>query len=251
MVTAVLALGVQRMARRNAIVRKLAGGRDARLGRRHRLGQDRHADHERDDRARRRHGERARGRSTGTGYAPDGRGRGTAAGRSTRRAAHRSCTARWRAADRANNAVLQERDGRWTVQGDPTEGALIVAARKAGLERRGRWSALRARRRGAVLLRAQADEHGPYRRRARRSACSSSPRARRTSCWRAARTSWSATEPRPLTDERRAAIRGGQRGARRRGAAHARRRLPLAARATRCGRRRSTRASSTSWSSSG
>ena len=38
------------------------------------------------------------------------------------------------AADRANNAVLQERDGRWTVQGDPTEGALIVAARKAGLE---------------------------------------------------------------------------------------------------------------------
>ena len=38
------------------------------------------------------------------------------------------------AADRANNAVLQERDGRWMVQGDPTEGALIVAARKAGLE---------------------------------------------------------------------------------------------------------------------
>ena len=38
------------------------------------------------------------------------------------------------AADRANNAVLQERDGRWTVQGDPTEGALIVAARNAGLE---------------------------------------------------------------------------------------------------------------------
>jgi Ca2+-transporting ATPase len=38
------------------------------------------------------------------------------------------------AADRANNAVLQERDGQWTVHGDPTEGALIVAARKAGLE---------------------------------------------------------------------------------------------------------------------
>src|ERR687885_240671 len=37
------------------------------------------------------------------------------------------------AADRANNAVLQERDGRWIIQGDPTEGALIVAARKAGL----------------------------------------------------------------------------------------------------------------------
>jgi Ca2+-transporting ATPase len=39
------------------------------------------------------------------------------------------------AANRANNAVLQEGDGgRWAVQGDPTEGALIVAARKAGLE---------------------------------------------------------------------------------------------------------------------
>src|SRR5690606_24389584 len=37
------------------------------------------------------------------------------------------------AGDRANNAVLQEQDGRWFVQGDPTEGALIVAARKAGL----------------------------------------------------------------------------------------------------------------------
>src|ERR1051326_3801136 len=37
------------------------------------------------------------------------------------------------AGDRANNAVLHRLDGRWTVQGDPTEGALIVAARKAGL----------------------------------------------------------------------------------------------------------------------
>ena len=45
-----------------------------------------------------------------------------------------SCVRALAAADRANNAVLQERDGRWTVQGDPTEGALIVAARKAGLE---------------------------------------------------------------------------------------------------------------------
>jgi Ca2+-transporting ATPase len=30
--------------------------------------------------------------------------------------------------------VLQERAGRWAVQGDPTEGALLVAARKVGLE---------------------------------------------------------------------------------------------------------------------
>ena len=37
-------------------------------------------------------------------------------------------------ADRANNAAIQQGDGRWTVQGDPTEGALLVAARKAGLD---------------------------------------------------------------------------------------------------------------------
>ncbi len=33
----------------------------------------------------------------------------------------------------ASNAVLLEREGRWTIQGDPTEGALVVAARKVGL----------------------------------------------------------------------------------------------------------------------
>ncbi len=37
------------------------------------------------------------------------------------------------AADRANNASIQQTDGRWTVQGDPTEGALLVAALKCGL----------------------------------------------------------------------------------------------------------------------
>jgi Ca2+-transporting ATPase len=37
-------------------------------------------------------------------------------------------------ADLANNAALQQVDGRWTVQGDPTEGAMIVAARKAGMD---------------------------------------------------------------------------------------------------------------------
>ncbi len=34
----------------------------------------------------------------------------------------------------ANNALLHDADGQWEVRGDPTEGALIVAARKAGLE---------------------------------------------------------------------------------------------------------------------
>jgi Ca2+-transporting ATPase len=33
----------------------------------------------------------------------------------------------------ANNAALIENGGRWTIQGDPTEGALLVAARKVGI----------------------------------------------------------------------------------------------------------------------
>src|SRR4029453_14992412 len=35
--------------------------------------------------------------------------------------------------DRGNNATVHEREGGWLVQGDPTEGALLVAARKCGL----------------------------------------------------------------------------------------------------------------------
>ena len=69
----------------------------------------------------------------GTGYAPDGevsRDGGGQIDGALRAELERALTA----ADRANNAVLHERDGRWTVQGDPTEGALIVAARKAGLD---------------------------------------------------------------------------------------------------------------------
>jgi P-type Ca2+ transporter type 2C len=38
-----------------------------------------------------------------------------------------------RAAVLANDATLVNSEGRWTVQGDPTEGALIVAARKLGV----------------------------------------------------------------------------------------------------------------------
>ena len=75
--------------------------------------------------------------------------------------------------DRASNAVLQERDGRWAVQGDPTEGALVVAARKAGLED----EALDARfqrvwARCPLLVRAEADDDDSYRCAAERAACS-------------------------------------------------------------------------------
>ena len=134
-VTAVLSLGVQRMAKRNAIVRHLAAVET--LGSANVIASDKTGTLTRNEMTVRAV-VTASGRVTfdGTGYAPEGEvRRGRRRSRSTARSGP-SWIRALAAADRANNAVLQERDGRWTVQGDPTEGALIVAARKAGLEPR-------------------------------------------------------------------------------------------------------------------
>ena len=131
-VTVVLSLGVQRMARRNAIVRHLAAVET--LGSANIIASDKTGTLTRNEMTVRL-AVTASGRVTfgGTGYAPAGgvsrEGGGTIDG-ALRSELVRALTV----ADRANNAVLQEQEGRWTVQGDPTEGALIVAARKAGLE---------------------------------------------------------------------------------------------------------------------
>ena len=131
-VTAVLALGVQRMARRNAIVRHLAAVET--LGSANIIASDKTGTLTRNEMTVRTV-VTASGRAnfSGTGYAPSGE---------VSREGDGDIEGAWRgefmralaAADRANNAVLQERDGKWIVQGDPTEGALIVAARKAGFE---------------------------------------------------------------------------------------------------------------------
>jgi Ca2+-transporting ATPase len=131
-VTAVLALGVQRMARRNAIVRRLASVET--LGSATVIASDKTGTLTRNEMTVRAI-VTASGRVTleGTGYEPRGEVRRVGGGPID--GALRAELARTlAAADRATNAVLQERGGRWTVQGDPTEGALIVAARKAGLE---------------------------------------------------------------------------------------------------------------------
>lgn len=135
-VTAVLALGVQRMAKRNAIIRHLAAVET--LGSADVIASDKTGTLTRNEMTVRRV-VTASGRVdlSGTGYAPEGDVR-RAGGRNGRGAIDGPLRVEFAralsAADRANNAVLQEQDGRWTVQGDPTEGALIVAARKAGLE---------------------------------------------------------------------------------------------------------------------
>jgi Ca2+-transporting ATPase len=126
-VTAVLALGVQRMAKRNAIVRHLAAVET--LGSAGVIASDKTGTLTRNEMTVRAV-VTASGRVDfgGTGYAPEGEVTNLTKDLET------EVTRALTVGDRANNAVLQERDGRWTVQGDPTEGALIVAARNAGLE---------------------------------------------------------------------------------------------------------------------
>jgi Ca2+-transporting ATPase len=131
-VTAVLSLGVQRMAKRNAIVRQLAAVET--LGSADVLASDKTGTLTRNEMTVRRV-VTASGSVTfeGTGYEPEGEVRRDGGG-AIEAGLRAELVRTLAAADRANNAVLQERGGRWTVQGDPTEGALIVAARKAGLE---------------------------------------------------------------------------------------------------------------------
>jgi Ca2+-transporting ATPase len=131
-VTAVLSLGVQRMAKRKAIMRHLAAVET--LGSANIIASDKTGTLTRNEMTVRTV-VTASGRVTfgGTGYAPVGeveKQEGGAVEGPLRTELERALAV----ADRANNAAMQEHEGRWTVQGDPTEGALIVAARKAGLK---------------------------------------------------------------------------------------------------------------------
>jgi Ca2+-transporting ATPase len=130
-VTAVLSLGVQRMARRHAIVRHLRAVET--LGSADVIASDKTGTLTRNEMSVRAV-VTAGGTVTlgGTGYSPLG-DCATLEGGAVAGALRAELERALAVADRANNAVLQERDGRWTVQGDPTEGALVVAARRAGL----------------------------------------------------------------------------------------------------------------------
>jgi Ca2+-transporting ATPase len=130
-VTAVLSIGVQRMARRNAIVRHLSAVET--LGSANVIASDKTGTLTRNEMTVR-VVVTASGRVTfgGSGYAPEGtveRADGGPVEGPLRAELERALAA----ADRANNASLTFEDGRWILQGDPTEGALIVAAMKAGI----------------------------------------------------------------------------------------------------------------------
>jgi Ca2+-transporting ATPase len=133
-VTAVLSIGVQRMAKRNAIVRRLAAVET--LGSATVIASDKTGTLTKNEMTVRTL-VTAGGRVSfsGTGYSPEGLVQSDD-GEPPDGALRFEVLRALAAADRANNAVIQEHDGGWTAQGDPTEAALIVAARKAGLEKK-------------------------------------------------------------------------------------------------------------------
>jgi Ca2+-transporting ATPase len=131
-VTVVLSLGVKRMAQKNAIVRHLAAVET--LGSANVVASDKTGTLTKNEMTVLTV-VTANGRVNldGTGYSPEGKVHREGGGKIDG-ALQFELVRALAAADRASNAVLHERNGRWAVHGDPTEGALIVAARKAGLE---------------------------------------------------------------------------------------------------------------------
>jgi Ca2+-transporting ATPase len=126
--TIVLSLGTQRMARRNVIVRKLSAVET--LGSTTIICSDKTGTLTRNEMTVRTVVTASGAVDlTGTGYDPSGEARQDGAPVSDP-ALLEEVEEALTAGELANNAALLHRDGRWVVQGDPTEAALVVAARK-------------------------------------------------------------------------------------------------------------------------
>jgi magnesium-transporting ATPase (P-type) len=129
--TITLALGVQRMARRNAITRKLNAVET--LGSVTVICSDKTGTLTRNEMTTRHAITRAgRYEVSGTGYQPEGQitrdGQGAALDQ------HADLQALVEVMAVCNDSEITEEDGQWTVTGEPTEGALRTLARKAGFE---------------------------------------------------------------------------------------------------------------------
>ncbi len=129
-VTVSLALGVQRMAKRNALVRHLPAVET--LGSTSVICSDKTGTLTKDEMTVCKlfvGGEMFE--VSGVGFEPQGRfSRGGAAIEP-----HAALLELARAGILVNDATLVQREGRWEIKGDPTEGALVVLAAKAGLDK--------------------------------------------------------------------------------------------------------------------
>jgi Ca2+-transporting ATPase len=131
-VTITLAIGVSRMARRRAIIRKLPAVET--LGSTTTICSDKTGTLTVNQMTVREiYAAGQKFALTGSGYGPDGEIEPDAEGAFADNAAARECLL---AGLLCNDSTLVEKDGRWDVNGDPTEGSLIVAARKAGFDER-------------------------------------------------------------------------------------------------------------------
>jgi Ca2+-transporting ATPase len=132
-VTISLAIGVQRMVRRHALVRRLPAVET--LGSTSVICSDKTGTLTKDEMTARRIF--VGGQTidvSGAGYEP--RGQFTCAGAVVEPSA--AVKSLLQAAALASDArIVRDEEGRWDIQGDPTEGALVVAAAKAGLDKGG------------------------------------------------------------------------------------------------------------------
>jgi len=129
--TITLALGVQRMAGRNAIVRRLPAVEA--LGSVTTICTDKTGTLTKNEMTVQRVITAAQVfEVSGSGYAPHG---GFAIGGQEVNLSEHTCTQDlFRAGLLCNDAALKESDGHWHIAGDPTEGALITLALKAGMD---------------------------------------------------------------------------------------------------------------------
>lgn len=132
-VTISLAIGVQRMVKRNALVRRLPAVET--LGRTSVICSDKTGTLTKDEMTIRKiYVASQLLEVSGTGYAPDGQFSHN--GSTTEPSP--SLQSLLQAATLASDAYMvnNSSDGHWDIKGDPTEGALVVAAAKAGLDKR-------------------------------------------------------------------------------------------------------------------